>query len=137
EQNYDFASLCDISGIPYVVKVGFFVSLLTMILLSGTSTIEGTTTRVLSCSFHGTIGLSVVHNVLRNLILSGNISYANDHYASNPRQDDVYGAGLGVNYLPNRNVAVGLEYGYTDRNSNISGNDYTRNLIGLTLTGKL
>jgi len=137
EQNYDSAALSDISGITYGANVDWFVTPLTTIGLTGTSTIEETTTGGSSGYVHRTIGLSVDHELLRNLILSGNISYANDDYASNPRQDDVYGAGLGVNYLLNRNVAVGLEYGYTDRNSNISGNDYTRNLIGLTLTGKL
>lgn len=137
KQTYDSAVLSDISGIAYGADVNWFVTPLTTINLSGASSVEETTTAGSSGFQRRSVDLTVDHELMRNVILSGNVGYANESYEVITRKDDVWNAGLGVQYLLNRNFDVGLNYDYSDRSSDISVNDYQVNEVGLTITGKL
>ena len=74
---------------------------------------------------------------MRNVIINGSAGYGEDDYEGVPRMDDTLRAGLGLDYLLNRNFTFGVGYDYTDRDSNLAGSDYKKNVVGLTLTGKL
>jgi len=71
------------------------------------------------------------------VILGGKVSFANQDYEGVARDDDVVRAGLGVDYLLNRNLSLRLGYDYTDRDSSVAGLDYSRNEVGLTLKAGL
>jgi len=136
-QSYDDATLSDISGLAYGALVNWFVTPLTTVSLTGASAIEETTTAGSSGYQSRGVNLTVDHELLRNVLLSGSVGYTNDKYETITRQDDVISAGLGVAYLLNRNFDLGLNYNYVDRDSDVTGNDYTTNKVALTLTGKL
>ncbi|MBI1260831.1 MAG: outer membrane beta-barrel protein [Rhizobiales bacterium] len=137
EQDYEAVGLSNASGVAFGADVDWFITPLTTINLNASSSIQETTTAGASGYQSMGVGLTVDHELLRNVILSGNVGYSNDDYDTISRQDDYISAGLGVDYLLNRNFELGLKYDYKDRNSDIVGNDYSRNQLGLTLTGKL
>lgn len=59
----------------------------------------------------------VDHELLRNLILSGDLSIAYDQNIGINRNDTVYGAGFSANWLLTRHVGVKFAYVYADQRS--------------------
>jgi hypothetical protein len=57
------------------------------------------------------------HELLRNLIISGNVSFTNDAFGGINRSDNIYGLGAGARYLMNRYLYVGFGYNYSHRES--------------------
>lgn len=137
DQDYDAGALEDINGVSYGANVDWYVTALTTVHLNASSTIEESDLGGSSGYLRQVVGLSVDHELLRNVILSGAVSYENDDYEGTPRNDDYLGGTLGVAYLLNRYLAVGIDYDITDRNSTLSGLDYTRNRVAFTLRGQL
>ncbi|PKP72269.1 MAG: hypothetical protein CVT83_00780 [Alphaproteobacteria bacterium HGW-Alphaproteobacteria-5] len=137
EREYDDATLSDTDGIAYGANIDWFMTPLTTVVFSAESSVEETTVGGASGYDEDRFGVSVDHELMRNVILSGGASYTTDDFNDTPRQDDILGAHAGVKYLLNHNFDIGLGYTYTDRDSNAAGFDYTRNVVGLTLTGKL
>ncbi len=78
--------------------------------------------------------VSVDHELLRNLILSGRLGYTRSTFEGINRDDDNYAAGLSARYLIARGVALTGSYTYDDRASNVSFADYKRNLVMLRLS---
>jgi len=136
KQNYDSVSLSDISGLSYGADVEWYVTPLMTVTVNADSTINETTSAA-SGYLSQSVGLRVDHELLRNLLLNAKVGYQNDDYTGINRTDDIVTAGFGADYLLNRNFSVNVGYDYTNRNSSVLGNDYRRNVVGLTLTGKL
>ncbi len=137
EQDYDDPTLPNISGLDFGAKVDWFVTPLTTIRIDAASRVEETVAAGASGFLDQSVGLRVDHELMRNLIAGARASYANQDYEGVARSDDVIRAGLGLDYLINRNFSVGLGYDFTDRDSNAPGLGYTRNEIGLTLKAAL
>lgn len=91
-----------------------------------------------SSGFIGTdYNLAVEHALTRDILLKGNVGYTNNDYqgnAANQRKDDIILAGIGADYWLNRCLKAGLSYNYTDRDSNQTGGDFSRNTVMLRLT---
>lgn len=135
EQDYD--ALSDISGLNYGASVQWFVTPLTTVTFNAASNIEETIATAASGYTSNSASAVIDHELFRNVILSGNVGYTNDDFEGIARTDDTINAGLGVKYLVNRNADIRVGYDYTDRNSDATGLDYTRNEIGFTLNLKL
>lgn len=78
-------------------------------------------------------GASVDHELQRNIILSASGSYQQNDYKGIDRTDKLYRANAGGKYLLNRYAAIGLEYNFLDRSSNVPGEGFTINQVLLTL----
>jgi hypothetical protein len=76
------------------------------------------------------VQLTVEHELLRNLLLTGSVGYVRDAYSQINRTDDTYGSNIGVRYLMNRNVRLTADVSYSTRSSNQPGNGYDR-IIGI------
>lgn len=137
EQDYDDPTLANVTGLAFGANVDWFVTPLTTVRFDAASTVEETTTPGASGFLDQSVGLRIDHELMRNVIVGARGSYANQDYEGVGRSDDIVRAGLGVDYLLNRNFSVGLGYDYTDRDSNVPGLDYTRNEFGLTLKAAL
>ncbi len=137
KQNYDDEQFSSNGGLAYGAKVNWFVTPLTTVRFSADSTIDESIDPLASGYKAQQVGLGVDHELLRNLVLSGDIAYENDDFGDISRKDDVTSATLGATYLLNNFFAVGLNYGIVDRNSNVSGADYTQNRVGITIRGQL
>jgi len=82
------------------------------------------------------LGLSVDHELLRNLILSAGGGFRYDDFEGISRTDKFFSGTIGADYLMNRYLTLGAQYRYEQRDSDLSGNDYSRNLVTLSLTAK-
>ncbi len=136
-QDYDDPALPQIDGMAFGASVDWFVTPLTTVRFEAASTIEETIAAGASGYTDNSVGLRIDHELMRNVILGGRASFANNDYEGINRSDDVTRAGLSVDYLLNRNFSLRLGYDYTDRDSNVLGLDYTRNEVGLTLKAAL
>ena len=67
------------------------------------------------------VGVGVDHKLLRNLHVGGRLGYENDDYEGISRSDDLFEAGLSVDYYWTRNLFVGVAYDFRNRDSDISG----------------
>jgi hypothetical protein len=67
-----------------------------------------------------------------DLLMSG--AYQESDFKTSSRNDDIYWATLGVDYLLNRYVTFGAESGYEARDSNETGNDYRNTYALLTIS---
>lgn len=136
-QTYDASYYSAASGLAYGANVNWFVTPLTTVRFSAASTIQESIDPAASGYWSQKVGIGLDHELLRNLILSGDVSYENDDFGDISRKDDVTSAVVGATYLLNNFFAVGINYGIVDRNSNVTGADYTQNQVGFTLRGQL
>lgn len=83
------------------------------------------------------VSVGVDHELLRNLILSGNLGFRRDDFEGVSRADNYYSGNVGADYLWNRYLTLKGRYTLTNRDSNAAGADYTTNLISLFLTAQL
>ena len=137
ERDCDAAAFGDTDGLAYGANVDWFVTPLTTVIFTADQSVQETTVGGASGYDRQRLGVDVDHELMRNLILSGGASYGNNDFGSSPREDDLLGAHAGLLYLLNRNFDVGLRYTFEDRDSNVAAADYTRNVVAITLTGKL
>ncbi len=135
EQNYTDSSLKDISGWSSDARVRWSVTQLTTLRFTVNRAINETTSNNVSGIIRTSAGVGVDHELLRNLILKADARYANSDYQGDPaaREDDTLTFSAGADYKMNRNFFGGLNYTYTDRDSNIDTNDYTDNVVKLTV----
>ncbi|HCX68990.1 MAG: hypothetical protein CMI61_09665 [Parvibaculum sp.] len=137
ERDYDNPAFANTDGLAFGANVDWFVTPLTTITFKANQSVEETTVGGSSGYDQQEVGFDIGHELMRNLILSGGASYENNDFNSSAREDDLIGANVGVTYLLNRNFEIGLRYTFEDRDSNVATADYTRNVVGITLTGKL
>ncbi len=79
--------------------------------------------------------LSLDHELRRKLILSASGTYINRDFEGISREDDLYRLGLGFLYRPSPYYNVRGEYIYSTQDSTFVGNEFSRNLLMLRLTG--
>lgn len=137
DQDYDDGSVEDISSVSYGANVDWYATALTTVHLNAASTVEESDLGGSSGYLRQVVSLGADHELLRNLILSGSVSYENDDYEGTARTDDYYGGTLGISYLLNRYLAVGIDYDITNRDSTLSELKYTRNRVAFTIRGQL
>ncbi|HEV2548583.1 MAG TPA: outer membrane beta-barrel protein [Stellaceae bacterium] len=79
--------------------------------------------------------LTVEHELLRNLLLTGSVGYVRDAYSEINRTDDTFGGAIGARYLMNRNIRLTADVSYSKRDSNVPGAGYDRviGIVGATV----
>lgn len=137
KQAYDDPLFADSSGLTYGANLEWYVTPLTTLSFDVVSAIEETTMIGASGYNSQKVGVRVDHELMRNVLLNGTFSYESDDYEGVARTDGKLRAGFGIDYLLNRNFTLSAGYEFTDNDSNLPGNNYARNIVGLTLAGKL
>lgn len=135
DQRYDSAAFKDIKGFGARARVDWFVDPLT--------TVNGTVSRTVEDSgIPGSAGflstnaaLTVDHELLRNLILTGQVGYGHDDYNAIDRVDKRWNLGVSATYLMNRRVGVNLGYNHFDQKSSglAAGPDFKVNRATVAL----
>jgi len=84
--------------------------------------------------------LRVDHELRRFVQLNGFVSYSDNDYEllpgapANARSNDqIYRAGIGINWYINRHVFFAASYDHERLKSNVPGDDYDVNRVWLTL----
>jgi hypothetical protein len=73
--------------------------------------------------------IRVEHELLRNLLLYGEAGYHNDEFEDIDRTDHRFLAGLGGEFLLDRNFSFFAAYSFEDRLSDGGDDEFTRNLV--------
>lgn len=136
KQNYDDPAAKDLDGLGARAQVEWFPTELTTVTLTGTRTVEESGDPSIAGYLSNNAVLKIDHELLRNVLLSANVSTGKDEYKGIDRNDKNSGAGISATYLLNRNVGLALNYSYQKRSSSglKSGAEFETNKVGATLT---
>lgn len=135
-QSFDNAAYSNIDGFGSRTRLEWFPTELTTITATASRAIEDAGVIGAGGYLSTDLGLNVDHELLRNVILSASLKYANDDYNGIDREDDRTEFALGGNYLLNRNLGLSLRYYRTKQSSDgvNSGPNYTVNRVTFSLT---
>jgi hypothetical protein len=137
----DDPSLPDVEGWGLGAGLAWTPTYLTSVGLRVSTSIEPTTIESSSGYFMTLYSARLDHQLLRDLQLSGQVSYrvsdyqlAEDASEGARSKDKTWQAGLGLNYFVNRYVFLSAAYTWEQLTSNVDFDDYTVNTIWLTLS---
>jgi hypothetical protein len=136
KQKFDNTKFSDISGFGARAQVEWFPTQLTTVTFTGTRTIEDAGIIGASGYLSSNVGAQVDHELLRNVIVSGQVGFGDDKYKGIDRDDKRYTAGVSATYLLNRSVGVTVGYNHFKQNSRgaAGSGEFTVDKIGATLT---
>lgn len=145
-QDYSDPRLSDATGFAARADLQWFVTGITTIGFGGSREVQEsgifynpTGTTVGGGAIVSSVYGRVDHELLRNVVLSGDVAFRDYDYKSFDRTDERIEAGVGVDYLMNRTLRFGLGYRYDDRTSDglAAGDDFTANRLILSVTARL
>ena len=137
EQRYRDATLPSVGGGTFGARLIWNASPLTTVQFSVGRDIEDTNLGRGSGFFDTAAQVTVDHELMRNLVLSGAAGYNWQDYRGIDREDEVARGTLSVSYLASRYVTLTLVYDYEERQSSGSdpGPDYRSNRIVFKIVG--
>lgn len=136
-QTFDDSAFSSTDGFVYGVGVTWNPTGLTSLTLTGRGGFRPTDEAAASTNLQSTIGLRVDHELLRNLLIGGDIGYQRDDFIDANRTDNRIELGADLTYLINRHFSVGAGYSFTTRDSDVSGAEFTRNVFTLSVNARL
>ncbi|RYE41866.1 MAG: hypothetical protein EOP21_08560 [Hyphomicrobiales bacterium] len=127
----------DYSGAAYGASIRWSPTRLTTISIDANRSVQETTQLGFRGYISSNFGVRIEHDLTRYIQLNGGLRYDKNNYlvvagfvpAPIDRDDDLLIANLGAKYTLNRQIAFGVAWDYTKRNSNQPASDYTRNKI--------
>jgi hypothetical protein len=138
DQIYQASSFGSVSGADVGANIVWNVTQLTSITGTVVRNVQDAPVSVVGATvspgyLHTGVGFRVDHELLRNLLLDGQLAYINDDYTGENRTDNDYVASVGAKYLLNRNLYLGATYAFERRLSSgaESVNPYSRNIVML------
>jgi hypothetical protein len=134
-QEFDESQFDSESGLTYGIALTWNPTQLTSLRLDGAGGFAPSD--VGSSNLESRIGLRVDHELLRNVLIGGEIAYSRDDFQDTDRTDNRIDVGPDITYLLNRYLSVGAGYTFTKRDSDDSDQEFTRNLFTLRLTAQL
>ncbi len=145
QRSYDDARLSKVSGVNGFLNLKYRPTKLTTVLARIGRDIVETTQQGVSGALSTTAGVSVEHELLRNILLKigsnvGQMSYQgydNSTTTNNLNRSDLYYLSTAsVKYFLNRNLSTDLAYSYSTRDSNYVNSNYVVNQLMLNLRGQ-
>lgn len=130
-------SLSDISALDYGANINWYVTPLLTVHLGAARTIDDTTLPGASATDDQTVYLNADYELRRDIIIQGQVGFLSQRFVGLSRTDDVPTAGAEITWLINHNFRAYLQFNYNDRNSDVSGADYTQNIVMLGLRSQL
>ena len=135
-QEYDDSDFDSEDGLNYGVSLTWNPTALTSLRLNGAGGF--TPSDVGTSNLESRIGLRVDHELLRNVLIGGQVRYTRDEFQNaSGRVDNRFDVGPDITYLINRHLSVGAGYVFTQQDSDDSEEEFTRNVISLRLTAQL
>lgn len=145
EQDYQNSLYRPIRGIDAGAKVVWNVTGLDTLKLNALRSVQDTSQEVIGAGLtspgylHSMVGISLDHELLRNLLLNANADYINDDFKGISRTDNGIDAGAGVKFLLRRNLYLGGSYTYSHRDSSgaQAAHPFTQNIFMLRIATQL
>lgn len=134
EQDYDSAELPDVDGLSVDALVEWFPTQLTTVTIQASRKVRDAPFNNSGGFFATAAGVSIDHELRRNVIVHAGVSLGEDAYADIDRTDERLGINAGVTYFMNRNVGVRVSWNYIDQDSSgTAGNqEFSRNTVGIS-----
>lgn len=140
ERDYDDPELQDVDGFGLGAGLTWLPTQLTTVRFNVSSSIEDSASATASGYFRTLYAVRVDHELLRNLQLTGRLSYSDSDYETvldappgSRTSDQVWRAGLGANYFVNRWMWVSVSYDYQHLSTNVANDGYDVNRVWLVL----
>ena len=136
-QRFDEDDFDDETGLSFGIDLNWNPTQLTSIGLSGQRDFRATDEGDAASNFRTEFGITIDHELLRNVIINGEARYQNDDFRGDEREDDTILLGAGLTYWLNRNLSLNAGYDFSERDSNQAGEDFTVNQFSVGLTLRL
>ena len=134
-QEFDESDVDSENGFTYGANLTWNPTGLTSVRLDGEGGFQPSD--VGSSRLESEIGLRIDHELLRNLLIGGEVRYSRDDFQDANRVDNRIDVGPSITYFVNRNFSVGANYVFTKRDSDDSDREFDRNVITLRVTAQL
>jgi hypothetical protein len=128
-RRYEDQNLGELRGPIVEAALNWSVTPLTTFRARASTTFEETTQTGSSGSVVREAGVEVSHALLRNLTLTGGVSFAWADFQGINRRDDTLRAGLGAEYSINRNMVLRASYNHERVTSNTPNNGLSSNIF--------
>lgn len=130
-QKYDDTQLDKIGGFTFGALVTWNPSSLTTVKGWSKRLVKETTQIGVSGVLQSEFGISIDHELLRQLIVHAELSFTSQEYRGSTREDDLTSAVLSAKYMLNRNYYVGAEYRFSQRDSTTDTSDYDQSVFSV------
>ena len=137
QETYAQGDFNDSSGLAYGLDLTWTPTRLTTVTLSGAGGFQPTDQADSSSNLEHNVALRVDHELLRNVLVGGNVGYVRDDFTDGGRTDNQINTGLNASYLLNRNFSLDANYEFSNRWSDVDTREFTRNIIRLGVTARL
>jgi hypothetical protein len=135
--NQDYDHLKDVDGPWYGMDLLWTVTQLTSLQASVQRSVKETTTQDAAGIEATDVNLRIDHELLRNLLVGAFFDYTYNSYEGIDRTDRYVAAGPRVTYLWNRYLSAEVYYRYKQLDTDSdTEDDYTENLVALSVTGR-
>ncbi|QTC91466.1 outer membrane beta-barrel protein [Brevundimonas goettingensis] len=122
EQNFDESVYKDLSGLGARASLEWFPTQLTTVTFTGARTIEDSAIIGSGGYVSTNLAVQVDHELQRNVILSGQVTYGNDDYDGIDRTDKRFGAQASATYLINRHLGASVAVSHYEQSSDGADN---------------
>lgn len=139
-RDYDDSRYSDTSGPIFGAELTWNISGLTSIQFAASRLIKSTTIIDASGITDTTVGLEVDHELLRNLLLSFDISLSNEDFEDINRTDDIFKTQLEGIYLMNRYLRLRLGFNIFNRDTSpgdSGGREFDKQQIYFGIQGQI
>ncbi len=135
DQRFEDPTLSGVSGFAVRANVDWFVTPLTTVGIGGNRSVEDSGIPGSSGYLSSSAYFKVDHELLRNLIISGELTYGYDDYEGVDRQDERVGGTISSTILLQRGLGLSLYYTYANQTSGgiNSGTNYNNSQVGFNL----
>jgi hypothetical protein len=145
EQDYQNGIYHPIRGIDGGAKLVWNFTSLDTLRLNALRSVNDTSQEVFGAGFtspgylHSQVGLSLDHELLRNLLLNADVNYINDDFKGISRNDNGIDATVGAKFLVRRELYLGGSYTFSHRDSSgaQAGQPYSQNIFMLRIATQL
>ncbi len=136
-QDYDDPALNTADGLSALIQLTWNVTPLTSVIVTGEAGVRETTVQFAgqraSANLQQRISVEVVHELRRNVLISGLVGYQRDDFQGTARTDNSFRVGAGVRYLVNRWLSLDVQYDFTARRSDAAV-EYVRHIVRTAVT---
>lgn len=138
QQDFEEAAYEDSDGFAARAQLEWFPTELTTVTLAGGRSIEDSATPGVGGLLASNLSIGIDHELLRNVILNGRLTWGRDEYEGIDREDTRVGVNVGGTYLINRNLGVNATYTVLDTSSEGAARDidFTVNRLAVSLVAQ-
>lgn len=138
QQDFDEVAYKDTDGFAARAQLEWFPTELTTVTVAGGRSVEDSATPGVGGLLSSSVSLGVDHELLRNVILNGRLTWGHDAYEGIDRDDTRVLANVGATYLINRTLGISATYSRLDTNSDgaRADIDFTVNRLAVSLVAQ-